>query len=140
MIVISQLSDQDVGREVIYQDAGNKAPEETGTISSWNQNFVFVKFKRFNYAPAENGTACKAETLRFSPRKKLYSVDIKIYRSIPSYECPYSLPKSMLQGNHLRVGYHTEDLFYTEEESNALQRWVFDNEDVMKIIGMRKIE
>jgi hypothetical protein len=58
MIEISKLTEKDKGREVVF-DNGWKS--EFGTISSWNERFIFVK-----YNGSQNGKATRPEDLRFS--------------------------------------------------------------------------
>lgn len=58
MIRIDQLTDKDVGRKVIYgRDA---LPKQEGTLSSWNDTYVFVKFK------GPNGEACRPTAVSFA--------------------------------------------------------------------------
>lgn len=51
MIDLSQLTQEDIGRKAVYRDSFTKAPEE-GILSSWNDKYVFIRFK------GPNGEAC----------------------------------------------------------------------------------
>ena len=56
---ISDLKDSDVGRLVVY--TAHHGETEEGTISSWNDKFVFVR-----YTSGPNGTATDPDQLEFS--------------------------------------------------------------------------
>jgi len=58
------LEKNDIGRLVVYNPpiAGNK---EIGEITSWNDSYVFVKFKYNAY-----GVACRAKNLSFTTDDK----------------------------------------------------------------------
>ena len=58
MIRIEDLTDKDIGRNVNYHGAYN-GPVETGQLTSWNEHFVFVRFK------GPNGEACEPEQVSF---------------------------------------------------------------------------
>jgi hypothetical protein len=62
MIEISKLTEKDKGREVVF-DSGRKI--EFGTISSWNERFVFVK-----YNGRQQSQATRPEDLRFSMEER----------------------------------------------------------------------
>lgn len=57
MIDPKQLTDKDVGRKVTYDR--EFCDTETGVLSSWNDKYVFVRFK------GPNGEACEPEDVRF---------------------------------------------------------------------------
>jgi hypothetical protein len=57
MIQPSQLIDADRGRKVIYHR--EYCEREEGEISSWNDRYVFVRFK------GPNGEACEPEDISF---------------------------------------------------------------------------
>jgi hypothetical protein len=59
MIDISKLTDEDKGREVVYESPDGK--REFGHISSWNGRFVFVK-----YGVNPQSQATPFEYLKFS--------------------------------------------------------------------------
>jgi hypothetical protein len=42
MIEIKNLTANDIGRKVVYQDFGKK---EEGELTSWNDKFIFARFK-----------------------------------------------------------------------------------------------
>jgi hypothetical protein len=50
MIKISELTKEDIGRNVIYHR--KYCDRQIGTLSSWNHLYLFVKFK------GPNGEAC----------------------------------------------------------------------------------
>lgn len=58
MIDPSKLTEIDIGRKVTYHRANCKP--EYGTLSSWNEKFVFVKFK----GPTDE--ACEPNDVTFS--------------------------------------------------------------------------
>lgn len=43
MIDITQLTDRDIGRGVVYVP-GHNAKHEDGIIRSWNESYVFVEY------------------------------------------------------------------------------------------------
>ena len=53
----NNLSQNDIGRKVTYQDFGRV---QEGEITSWNDRFIFAKFK------GPQGEACNSEDLTFS--------------------------------------------------------------------------
>jgi hypothetical protein len=53
MIKIEKLSDEDKGRKVVYRG------KEEGEITSWNEKYVFVKFR------GPGGEACNPNDLLF---------------------------------------------------------------------------
>lgn len=57
MIQIDQLTAKDVGRKVIY--GRDDLPKQEGTLSSWNNTYIFVKFK------GPNGEACQPADVSF---------------------------------------------------------------------------
>lgn len=57
MINITKLTDADIGRPVRYHREYCKAQD--GMLSSWNDKFVFVRFK------GPNGEACEQEDVSF---------------------------------------------------------------------------
>lgn len=61
MIDPLQLTDDDVGRRVVYHGS---EPNEEGVLSSWNKHYVFVKFDGIH------GQACQPETVSFSHERK----------------------------------------------------------------------
>ncbi len=65
MIEISKLQDSDIGRNVTYhRDFCNR---EFGKLSSWNDRFVFVRFK------GPNGEACEPCDVSFDLEKAIDS-------------------------------------------------------------------
>ena len=54
MIEIKDLKESDVGRIVIYKAGHGISPPEKGTITSWNESFIFV-----DYYGTGRGTATK---------------------------------------------------------------------------------
>ena len=58
MINISTLSEKDVGRKVVYHR--EHCRREEGELSSWNEKFVFVKFR------GPTGEACEPADVSFS--------------------------------------------------------------------------
>ena len=57
MIQISDLTDLDIGRKVVYhREFCNK---EFGKLSSWNSKYIFVRFK------GPNGEACESSDVSF---------------------------------------------------------------------------
>lgn len=56
MIEITELTDKDKGRRVVYKVTGAKP--ETGTITSWNKEFIFV-----DYYQTGRGTATMPKNL-----------------------------------------------------------------------------
>ncbi len=57
MINLLELTQEDVGRNVIYhREFCNR---EFGKLSSWNHKYVFVRFK------GPNGEACEPEDVSF---------------------------------------------------------------------------
>ena len=57
MIDLAKLTEQDVGRWVIYNREFCK--RERGLLSSWNHKFIFVRFK------GPNGEACEPADVSF---------------------------------------------------------------------------
>jgi hypothetical protein len=57
MINQDQLTESDIGRNVIYQR--EHCDREVGKLSSWNDTYVFVRFK------GPNGEACLPEDVSF---------------------------------------------------------------------------
>jgi len=57
MINIKELKDSDKGRNIIYNRQYCK--EEIGKLSSWNEYYVFVRFK------GPNGESCEPEDVSF---------------------------------------------------------------------------
>lgn len=57
MIKIKDLKEKDIGRNVIYNRKYFKV--EFGKLSSWNEKYVFVRFK------GPNGEACEEEDVSF---------------------------------------------------------------------------
>ena len=57
MIKIHELKESDIGREVIYHRT--YCNKEVGKLSSWNDKFIFVRFK------GPNGEACEQEDVSF---------------------------------------------------------------------------
>jgi hypothetical protein len=57
MIDISKLTEEDVGRNVTYHREFCK--REFGKLSSWNDKFIFVRFK------GPNGEACEPNDVSF---------------------------------------------------------------------------
>jgi hypothetical protein len=62
MIEINKLTKEDIDRWVSYVKKPNN--EEIGTISSWNDEFIFVKYVS-GQGGLDNGVATKPEDLRF---------------------------------------------------------------------------
>ena len=62
MIDPKTLTDADKGRKVIYQEPGDfeGAKREEGELSSWNDFYVFVRFK------GPNGESCLPEDVTFA--------------------------------------------------------------------------
>ena len=58
MIDKSKLTEKDIGRNVIYHREFCK--REEGKLSSWNDKYIFVRFK------GPNGEACEPEDITFS--------------------------------------------------------------------------
>jgi len=58
VIDISKLSEKDIGRNVIYHREHCK--QEVGRLSSWNDKYIFVRFK------GPNGESCQQEDVSFS--------------------------------------------------------------------------
>lgn len=54
MIEIASLREADKGRKVVYRWS------EEGVITSWNDRFIFVRFK------GPNGAACRPEDITYS--------------------------------------------------------------------------
>jgi hypothetical protein len=59
VIETSKLTDEDRGREVVFESQGSY--REFGIISSWNERFIFVK-----YDGRQQSQATRPEDLRFS--------------------------------------------------------------------------
>lgn len=59
MIKISDLTENDVNRKVVYQPKDYKKVEE-GRITSWNNSFIFV-----DYDNTGRGAATRPEDLNF---------------------------------------------------------------------------
>ena len=57
MIEISKLKEEDVGRNVIYHR--EFCNQEVGRLSSWNDKYVFVRFK------GPTGEACEPNDVSF---------------------------------------------------------------------------
>ena len=57
MIEIARLTEADKGRQVLYHREFSR--RETGVLSSWNDKFVFVRFR------GPNGEACEEEDISF---------------------------------------------------------------------------
>lgn len=57
MIEIAKLTKEDVGRNVTYHRGFCK--KEFGVLSSWNDKYIFVRFK------GPNGEACEPEDVSF---------------------------------------------------------------------------
>lgn len=57
MIDISQLTESDIGRNVIYHR--EFCTSEVGKLSSWNSKYVFVRFK------GPTGESCQPEDVSF---------------------------------------------------------------------------
>ncbi len=53
MIEIGSLREADKGRKVVYRG------DEDGEITSWNDRYIFVRFR------GPNGAACKPEDIEF---------------------------------------------------------------------------
>ncbi len=66
MIEISKLTEKDVGRNVVYRR--EFCDMEVGKLSSWNDSFVFVRFK------GPTGEACEPEDVSFEFSKGTASV------------------------------------------------------------------
>lgn len=139
MILIDELTETDKGRRVRYRPpkTSTRIPEDAGVITSWNKNFIFVRYDGAD--PAAPGTATHPEHLSFE-RRPLYQVDLKIYQPVPGYEIPHYLPRSCYSGDHLRQGYHSVDMFEKEEEMESFCRWVNDHQDILKVIGLTPID
>jgi hypothetical protein len=58
MIYPHKLTKSDIGRQVVYEEP--YCERQVGTLSSWNELYVFVRFK----GPA--GEACRPETVSFA--------------------------------------------------------------------------
>lgn len=67
MIDISKLTEHDVGRNVIYHR--EYCDREFGKLSSWNEKFVFVRFK------GPTGESCEPDDVSFEWRDTGYSVE-----------------------------------------------------------------
>ena len=59
MIEIAKLTENDKGREVVFDRSGKE--REYGHISSWNEHYIFVK-----YGGSQNSQATKPEYLKFA--------------------------------------------------------------------------
>ena len=57
MIAIDQLTDADIGRNVVYRAFNDHC--EVGQLTSWNKTFIFVRFL------GPNGEACCPEDVSF---------------------------------------------------------------------------
>lgn len=57
MINIKELTEKDIGRNIIYEREYCK--KEVGVLTSWNNKYIFVKFK------GPNGEACEPCDVRF---------------------------------------------------------------------------
>lgn len=57
MIKIEELDARDIGRSVVYRRAFSDSA--VGQLTSWNEHYVFVRFK------GPNGEACKPEDVSF---------------------------------------------------------------------------
>ncbi len=60
-IEISKLTDADIGRQVTFVHAGGT--REFGTLHSWNNKQIFV---RFGSAPRAKAAACDPQQLSWS--------------------------------------------------------------------------
>jgi len=58
MIDINRLTENDIGRNVVYHR--EYCEQQTGQLSSWNNEFVFVRFK------GPNGEACEPCDVSFA--------------------------------------------------------------------------
>ena len=58
MIQIDQLTEADIGRKVIFTYMHGERVE--GELSSWNPDYIFVRFK------GPNGEACEPNQLEFA--------------------------------------------------------------------------
>ena len=58
MIKPELLTEEDIGRKVVYER--KHCPVEEGVLSSWNDKYVFVRFK------GPNGEACEPQDIRFA--------------------------------------------------------------------------
>jgi len=58
MIDPKTLTPEDVGREVVYQP--RHAQREYGSLTSWNDEFVFVRFR------GPTGEACRPQDVSFA--------------------------------------------------------------------------
>lgn len=56
MLIITNLTKDDIGRKVIYGRA--ELPKQEGTLSSWNETYIFVKF-------GEHANACDPGDVSF---------------------------------------------------------------------------
>lgn len=61
MVDIEELTQSDVGRRLFYQRIG--CENNHGTLSSWNEIYVFARFK------GPNGVACRPEDVSFVEEK-----------------------------------------------------------------------
>lgn len=66
MIEISKLKPEDKGRAVVYRATLSSSKPEKGVITSWNENYIFVRYNN-PYATDEQrtGTATRPEYLSF---------------------------------------------------------------------------
>lgn len=60
MIKISDLTENDVNRKVVYQPQNYNGKIEEGRITSWNNSFIFV-----DYDNTGRGAATRPEDLNF---------------------------------------------------------------------------
>jgi hypothetical protein len=51
-IAIDELTESDIGRSVIYRPFGHPEDFETGVITSWNENRVFVRYGNDQHSKA----------------------------------------------------------------------------------------
>lgn len=58
MIDLGRLKKADLGRRVVYRDGWGAVQE--GELSSWNDRYVFVKFK------GPDGVACEPRNVEFA--------------------------------------------------------------------------
>ena len=62
MINISELTEKDIGRNVLYHR--EFCESQVGKLSSWNSKYVFVRFR------GPTGEACEPEDVTFEFNKK----------------------------------------------------------------------
>lgn len=67
MVDIKKLTEEDIGRWVIYRDSFDRRPEK-GKIKSWNDKYIFVVYKCANEwgrFKEYTGVATRPEDLEF---------------------------------------------------------------------------